>query len=274
MVFRDVTAMCYNAIATVAIKMAEFPVRVCSWEDISFSDAEQLLELSADVEQLQAALARCLAGGETCKGDKQSMIQLDLFTYAVLFCKKNGFSPEQLSAFFTILKSVHSMCIATAYDNLQDTFVYFRELLLRHSVQRPPFSVGLYSLAQVKAVTDYVLSTYFKHFKLYKYAFTKRVQLNLTFQYSGEPEAERGESKGEREGEGKEEGERVDGEEGDPPGLEEERGDPAVREEREEEQQELNPEQQKLRQIITSALNTHFKQLKVYICILGFNCII
>lgn len=186
--------------------MAQFPVRICSWQDISFSDAEQLLDLSADAEQLQAHLASRLAGGRSGKADRQSMIELDMFTYAVLFCKKNGFSHEQLSAFFTVLKAVHSMCISTPYDNLQDTFVYFRDLLLRHSVQRPPFSVSLYSLAQVKAITDYVLSTYFKHFKLYKYAFTKRVGLNLTFQYSGEPE-----------GEG--EGERADGEEENTPGV-------------------------------------------------------
>ena len=177
--------------------MAQFPVRVCSWEDVSFSDAEQLLELCEDTERLQSRVVE-LAAGETGKSDKQSSIELDLFTYAVLFCKKSEFSPEQLSAFFTILKLVHSMCISTPYDNLQDCFVYFRELLLRHSVHRPPFSTSLYSLAQVKVITDYVLSTYFKHFKLYKYAFTKRVQLNLRFHYSGEPETEEGEEKEER----------------------------------------------------------------------------
>ena len=63
---------------------------------------------------------------------------------------------------------------------------------------------------QVKAITDYVLSTYFKHFKLYKYAFTKRVQLNLHFTYNGEPGTGRrreAEGEGERKGEGEGEGE-------------------------------------------------------------------
>lgn len=131
--------------------MAQFPVRVCSWEDISFSESEQLLELCRDTECLQSQLASRL-GVLAGKSDKQPLIELDLFTYAVLFCKKNEFSPEQLSAFFTILKSVHSMCISRPYDNLQDTFVYFRELLLRHSVHRPPFSTSLYTLVQVNGV--------------------------------------------------------------------------------------------------------------------------
>ena len=177
-------------------------VRVCSWEDVSFSDAERLLELSADTESLQTHLAGLLSEQRRKRGEKQAAIELDLFTYAVLFCKKNGFSQEQLSAFFTILKSVHSMCVSTPYDNLQDTFAFFSDLLLRHSVQRPPFSVRLFSLSQVKAVTDYVLSTYFKHFKMYKFAFTERVQLSLSLSYSGEPEQEE-EAEGERENDDK-----------------------------------------------------------------------
>ena len=165
-------------------------VLVCSWEDVSFSDAEALLEACEDTERLQTLLVVLLTKNGARKGEKQAAIELDLFTYAILFCKKNRFSPEQLSAFFTMLKSIHLMCISTPYDNLQDTFVYFRELLLRHCVQRPPFSKNLYSLSEVKDITDYVLSTYFKHFKMYKFAFTERVQLSLSFQYSGEPEEE------------------------------------------------------------------------------------
>lgn len=159
-------------------------VRICSWKDISFKDAEHLLELScSNTESLQAFLAGRLGGKEA---NKQALIELDMFTYAILFCKKNDFSPEQLSVFYTILKSVHSMCISTSYDNMQDTFIYFRDLVQHHSVQRPPFSICLYSLAHVKVITDYVLSTYFKHFKLYKYVFTKRVHLSISLQYSGE----------------------------------------------------------------------------------------
>ena len=40
----------------------------------------------------------------------------------------------------------------------------------------------------MKLITDYVLSTYFKHFKFYKYVYTERVQLDVTIQYPGIPE--------------------------------------------------------------------------------------
>ena len=240
-------------------------LRVCSWEDVSLREAEQLLELCSDTESLQTRLTERLVARETERTERQTLIELDLFTYAVLFCKKSDFSAEQLSVFFTILKSVHSMCISTPYDNLQETFVYFRDLLLRHSVQRPPFSISLYTLAHVKTITDYVLSTYFKHFKMYKYAFTKRLQLNLTLQYSDEPGSEEGE--GEETGERGERGERggeeiEEGEEGDVQALpveEDEDGGSGGETERE----VLDPEQQRLKDVITSALTSHLKKLKV-----------
>ena len=165
------------------------PVRICTWEDLSLSDAEQLLEACGDMEQLKLELTRLEnSSGRAVDGSRRTTIVQDMFAYAVLFSKRKSFSPEQLSAFFTILKSVHAMCVSTPYDNFQDTFVYFRELMLRHSVHRPPVSTCLYSPALVNEITDYVLQTYFKHFKLYKYAFTKRVHLSLRVSYSGEPE--------------------------------------------------------------------------------------
>ena len=161
-------------------------VRICSWVDLSLTDVERLLDASHSTESLQQVLSEIL--GDPAHGSKQDLIELDLYTYAVHFAKNKGFSAEQLSAFYTILKSVHLMCISTPFDNFQETFQYFKQLLLRHSVNRPPYSTSLYSIAQVRDISEYVLKTYFKHFKLYKYAFTKRVRLTMKMSYSGIPE--------------------------------------------------------------------------------------
>jgi len=42
-------------------------------------------------------------------------------------------------------------------------------------VQRPPFSIDLFGANEVRKIVEYVINTYFRHFKLYKYAFTPRV---------------------------------------------------------------------------------------------------
>lgn len=44
------------------------------------------------------------------------------------------------------------------------------------SPQRPPFSINLFREEQLLALADYVVNTYFRHFKLYKYVFTPQVR--------------------------------------------------------------------------------------------------
>lgn len=50
-----------------------------------------------------------------------------------------------------------------------------RALNPRLSSQRPPFSIDLFKEEQLLALADYVVNTYFRHFKLYKYVFTPQV---------------------------------------------------------------------------------------------------
>lgn len=46
------------------------------------------------------------------------------------------------------------------------SFEFFRDLLLQHSVQRPPYSIGLFSLQDVKAITDHAATGFFLPFSL------------------------------------------------------------------------------------------------------------
>ena len=42
-------------------------------------------------------------------------------------------------------------------------------------MQRPPFSVQLFAPAEIQRIANYITNTYFRHYKLYKYAFTPAV---------------------------------------------------------------------------------------------------
>ena len=106
--------------------------------------------------------------------EKRDLITVDMYVYLVQFARKEKLSPAQMSVLFSLLKRVHQSCLSTPHDNMEETFGLFKEYLLCHSVNRPPFCVCLFSVEQVKSITDYFLSTYFKHYRLYKYAFTKK----------------------------------------------------------------------------------------------------
>lgn len=52
-------------------------------------------------------------------------------------------------------------------------------------LQWPPFSIDLFKEEQLLALADYIVNTYFRHFKLYKYVFTPQVRLDLSLTYMG-----------------------------------------------------------------------------------------
>lgn len=160
---------------------------LCTWVDFTLTDVERLQEYSFDIHGLRKAVGEKL-GHFGSQVTKQQLIEMDLYVYAFLFGVKQRFTTAQLSTLLSIVKKLHEMCIGTVFDNYSQVLDFFQELMVRHSVNRPPFSVCIFSPDEVKSINDYLLSTYFKHFKLYKYAFTRRVHLNMSLTYDGEDE--------------------------------------------------------------------------------------
>ncbi|XP_014787665.1 cilia- and flagella-associated protein 119 isoform X2 [Octopus bimaculoides] len=124
-----------------------------------------------------------------CSELHKEKILLNLYTYAVQFAREEQFTIEQLSALFSIVKLVHEVCVESPFDNMEETFTYFKDLLICHSVCRPPHSTELFSVKDVRKIACYMTNTYFRHFKLYKYVFTPQVHLDLVLNYIGESDS-------------------------------------------------------------------------------------
>jgi len=112
-------------------------------------------------------------------------IVMDLFYYTLQFAREMKFNREKTSAFFSIIKKTHEVAVETPFGNLEQTFRYFKELILCHAVSRPPHSIELFNVDEVRKLTEYAINTYFRHFKMYKYAFTPLVRLDLSVNYVG-----------------------------------------------------------------------------------------
>ncbi|KAM7147421.1 cilia- and flagella-associated protein 119 isoform 2-T2 [Molossus nigricans] len=112
-------------------------------------------------------------------------ITLDLFSHVLIFCAQQGFSVEQTSTAYALLQDLHKACVATPLGNVEECYRYFTSVLFCHGVRRPPFSINLFKEEQLLALADYVVNTYFRHFKLYKYVFTPQVRLDLSLTYVG-----------------------------------------------------------------------------------------
>ncbi|EHH31600.1 hypothetical protein EGK_12697 [Macaca mulatta] len=156
--------------------------RICMWKYLDIHSMHQL-EKTTSAEEMRV-LAELLELG--CPEQSlRDAITLDLFCHALIFCRQQGFSLEQTSAACALLQDLHKACIATPLGNVEECYHYFTSVLFCHGVRRPPFSIDLFKEEQLLALEDYVVNTYFRHFKLYKYVFTPQVRLDLSLTYMG-----------------------------------------------------------------------------------------
>jgi len=92
---------------------------------------------------------------------------------------ESQFSAEKTSTLFSVLKLTHftsmDRCL-TADQSMQE----MKNLLIEHSVERPPYSVGIFSSQDIKRITDHVADNYYRHYKLYRYIFTKKRVLDFS----------------------------------------------------------------------------------------------
>uniref|UniRef100_A0A452EL10 Cilia and flagella associated protein 119 n=1 Tax=Capra hircus TaxID=9925 RepID=A0A452EL10_CAPHI len=177
--------------------------RICIWKYLDIHSMH-MLEKTASTEEMREVLAELLGLGSPEKSLRDA-ITLDLFSHALIFCRQQGFSLEQTSTACALLQDLHKACIETPLGNVEECYRYFTSVLFCHGVRRPPFSIDLFKEEQLLALADYVVNTYFRHFKLYKYVFTPQVRLDLSLTYMGlkapslwsEDETGKGECRGE-----------------------------------------------------------------------------
>ncbi|XP_007069717.2 coiled-coil domain-containing protein 189 isoform X5 [Chelonia mydas] len=162
--------------------------KICMWKYLDVHSMD-LINKAQTTDELKRVLAELfqLQGWES---DPRAAILLDLYFYTVQFSREHSFNREQSSAFFAIVKDTHEACVETPLPNVEECYRYFTELLFCHAIRRPPFSIDLFSQEQLALISDYVVNTYFRHFKLYKYAFTPQIRLDISLSYVGMPEPE------------------------------------------------------------------------------------
>lgn len=126
------------------------------------------LDQAADEEAAKATLVQLLGlGGEAVRME----VLLELYMNTLRFARAHSFSVEKTSTFFSIIKRNHEE-MAEAFLPPHKSWEFLKSLLLMHSVQRPPHSVGIFALAEVQQITKFALENYYDHFKLFRYAFT------------------------------------------------------------------------------------------------------
>ncbi|KIY95560.1 hypothetical protein MNEG_12403, partial [Monoraphidium neglectum] len=134
--------------------------------------------------QLLHELAAAGEGGDTLDA-AQLGILVDLCASTLRQGEEWGFSDEKLSVLLGLVKETHAASVRGRLT-LEASFRFFRDSLLNHSVQRPPFSIGVFAQHETRAVLQWFISSYYRHYKLYQYAFTDRVTLDVSTRHPWE----------------------------------------------------------------------------------------
>ncbi|KAL3051284.1 hypothetical protein OYC64_001531 [Pagothenia borchgrevinki] len=154
------------------------------WTDVNYHDMEEIEKMQS-IPDLESALCRVF--GVDLPEPKRGVL-LELYVQTVFFCRECNFKKEQTSALLSIIKATHEANIETPLNNIEQCFKYCKELLLCHSVRRPPFSINLFNSEEVTCILNYIYNCYVRHYKLYKYIFTPQLKLDLSLTYSGIPD--------------------------------------------------------------------------------------
>ena len=148
-------------------------------------DAKLLARLQAD-PQPHKLFALLVAGSQLGldANSRKDRILIDVYYYLLKFGVSHSFGLEQLSALIITMRHTHQVAAETSFGNLAETFDYFKKHLLVYAVHRPPFSLRVFTAAQIELIVAYFLATYFHQFKLYKSIFTSAIKLHMKFKYS------------------------------------------------------------------------------------------
>lgn len=143
------------------------------WKDLSSAQLESIRHPHPKKGLTGRDLLAKYTGLNDYQTNPKTAIHLDLYVHTLQFGDTLKFTDDKLSGLFSIVKLVHHRSIDEQLT-MERSFLLFKELLLAHSVQRPPYSVGLFSFMEMQKVMDWMLDSYYRHYKLYMYSYTNR----------------------------------------------------------------------------------------------------
>lgn len=103
-------------------------------------------------------------------------IELDLLEDAIEVCQAMQFDLAKMSTFFSIVKQLHTRAVRERLP-VDVAFTLAKDLLLSHAVHRPPYSIAVFSLKDTQNLSAWLLEHYFRHYKLFHYAFVPRIKV-------------------------------------------------------------------------------------------------
>ena len=143
--------------------------------------AEELLKLT-DVDVIKKHLKEAYKVVE--EGEKQALL-MNFHYNNFKFCKSQDFTLEKFSTLMSILNFVFHESLSNNLD-IELSRALFQELVIKHSIQRPPYSIEIFKIEERDTIFQQVELTFYRHYLLYKYIFAQQIDVMIACHVKGE----------------------------------------------------------------------------------------
>jgi len=147
---------------------------------LTFSDLTQASLGELAVAESKAEVKRLLSRFLAIDQDEgmRTEIMADMYYHLYAFCRSKSLNAEKTSTILSIAKRLLEDSIAQRLP-IEEAYDVFKRLLLKHCVQRPPWSVSVFTYEDVRAITEYMHETFFRHYRLYCYVYVTHCNLDM-----------------------------------------------------------------------------------------------
>ncbi|KEG02450.1 conserved Plasmodium protein, unknown function [Plasmodium vinckei vinckei] len=115
------------------------------------------------------------------KKRKMKKIVTDLFYNILIYCIGINLSIREISTFLSIQKYIF-LKLVNGYENIINLFLEFKNIILKHSINRKPNYIKIFSYSSTKLLIKYSMNNFFKKFAFYKFIFNPIYKINFECQ--------------------------------------------------------------------------------------------
>jgi hypothetical protein len=146
------------------------------WKYLNEDNVQQLEELNEPVV-IKKLLRKFFHIHYDDKRKTDILIDFHFYNYA--FCKERAFDARKISTYLAIMHEVflHDCKSASPYSNVQKSFEYFEELMLKHAIERSPKGVKIFEYNDASEIFDFTANSYYRHFRLFKFIFSEKTRM-------------------------------------------------------------------------------------------------
>lgn len=152
---------------TIALNFKVFSI--CSENDVDI-----LKGFYKDKNKLRECIQKMIMCND---GKMKSVTKVEIFCLLIEFCFLNKISSIEICALFSIFWDTLRLSF-NRYTN-QEIFNIFKDKLIKHSMDRPPYQIGVFNKSTIEKISVFFIENVYKRHYFLKYMLSKNKNIDI-----------------------------------------------------------------------------------------------